>query len=83
MFLLAEEMQRVPEANALLIAFIVNKTLDANINAQIKKMYDAYRIFIESVFVSVGVEVREGGFECIACVCRRRFFTVVSSTRGN
>jgi len=43
-------------------------------------MYDAYRLFIESVFVSVSVNIREVG---VARICRRRFFTVVSSTREN
>ena len=59
MLLLAEEMQKTPEANALLISFIVNQTLDKTINTHIKEMYDSYRLFIKSVLTSAGVEVSD------------------------
>lgn len=55
MLMLADEMQRTPEANTLLISFIVNQTLDQTINTQIKTMYDSYRQFIETILDSSGV----------------------------
>lgn len=52
---LAEELQNKPEANTLLISFIVNRTQDQSINAQIRKMYDSYREFIAQALSSSGV----------------------------
>ena len=49
---LAQEMQKTPEANALLIAFIVNKTLDKTIIQQVRLMYQNYRGAIsEQLFI--------------------------------
>jgi len=59
MMLVAEEMQKTPEANTLLISFIVNQTIDTTINKHIKEMYDSYRLFITSVLTSAGVEVSD------------------------
>ncbi len=59
MMLVAEEMQKTPEANTLLISFIVNQTIDTTINKHIKEMYDSYRLFIKSVLTSAGVEVSD------------------------
>jgi len=57
MLALADEMQRTPEANTLLISFIVNQTLDQTIIAQIKSMYGSYRQFIRRMLESSGVPV--------------------------
>ena len=56
---LALEMKKNPEANALLIAFIVNKTLDKTIIQKIRKMYQHYRKSIEHQLVNLGFNINK------------------------
>lgn len=46
---LVKGIQQYPEANALLIALITNKSIAEEINDRIKEMYNQYRIFIATI----------------------------------
>lgn len=46
---LADGFQKHPEANALLISFITNKTIDPDIRNKIQALYQQYRQFIHDV----------------------------------
>ena len=56
---LAEGFERHPEANAVLIAFIVNPTLDPDITARIRELYHQYRAFIRESLASRGLQADE------------------------
>ena len=49
---LAHEMQKTPEANALLIAFIVNKTSDQSIIKQVRIIYRSHRKTISDIITT-------------------------------
>lgn len=51
---LAAGFERHPEANALLIAFIVNKTIDPAILARIRELYAGYREVIRRLLAAQG-----------------------------
>lgn len=56
---LADGFEAHPEANALLISFITQKTLDATIRARIQAMYQEYRQFIGTLLTKVDARFGE------------------------
>ncbi len=56
---LAEGFEQHPEANALLIAFIVNPTMDPEITERVRELYRQYRAFIRQAMANRGLETDE------------------------
>ncbi len=67
--LLADAMQKTPEANALLIAFMVNQTSDAEILDRIRGMYRQFRNTIQALLADVaGLEQGETAIAILALI---------------